>query len=199
MQDKFSLMKEIRDEVIGLKESPLYLYRTQNNYLPVIGEGNHDSKVVFIGEAPGLQEAKTGRPFCGRSGKFLTFLIESIGMKREDVYITNVVKDRPQDNRDPLPEEIDLYGGFLVRQLEIVQPKVICMLGRHSMRFIFNHFNMADSVTTIGDMHGTAYATQSNWGDIILFPLYHPAVALYNPNMRSVLVEDMLKIKNYLK
>lgn len=195
---KFDEMKTIRDEVVNLKDSPLFDYRVQNNYFPVIGEGSHDARILFVGEAPGQEEAKTGRPFCGRSGQFLTVLIESIGLKRSDVYITNVVKDRPPENRDPLPDEIALYGGFLVRQMEIIQPKVVCMLGRYSMRFIFDYFGLGDAVGTITKMHGTIYRANAAWGEILLIPLYHPAVALYNPSMRSVLLDDMKKVREYL-
>jgi len=92
----------------------------------VIGEGSHFSKIMFVGEAPGRNEAKTGRPFCGAAGKILDDLLGSVAIKREDVYITNIVKDRPPQNRDPLPEEIDSYGPFLDRQIEIIQPKVNC-------------------------------------------------------------------------
>ena len=128
---KFDQLKAIRDEAIALKQSPLYEYRTSNRYYPVIGEGSHDANIMFVGEAPGKNEAETGRPFCGAAGKFLTELIEGIGLKREQVYITNVVKDRPPENRDPTPEEIEIYAPFLDRQIDIIQPKVIATLGRH--------------------------------------------------------------------
>ena len=95
------LLKKIKNEVVNLKESPLYEFRIKNKFFPVIGEGNHNAKIMLIGEAPGKNEAETGMPFCGASGRILTELIESIGLKREDVYITNIVKDRPPDNRDP--------------------------------------------------------------------------------------------------
>src|SRR6185369_9841504 len=99
---KSDQMKEIKDEVVELKNSPLYAYRTENKYFPVIGEGSHDANIMFVGEAPGKNEAMTGKPFCGASGRVLTEMVESVGLKREDVYITNVVKDRPPENRDPL-------------------------------------------------------------------------------------------------
>ena len=98
---KTEQMKKIKDEVFELKNSPLYEYRTSNGFFPVIGEGNHDADIVFIGEAPGRNEAKTGRPFCGAAGKILDDLLASIKVPRENVYITNIVKDRPQNNRDP--------------------------------------------------------------------------------------------------
>ena len=117
-------LKEIRDEIMNLSVSPLYEYRTTNNYFPVIGEGDHYAKIMFIGEAPGEQEAKKGRPFIGASGRMLDELLKSIGLARESVYITNIVKDRPPDNRDPRKDEIKLYTPFLERQIQIIQPKV---------------------------------------------------------------------------
>src|SRR3989344_3019718 len=108
-------LKAIKDEILCLVSSPLYKERIKNKYFPVIGEGNHSAKIMFIGEAPGETEAKKGRPFCGAAGKRLDELIESIGLKREDVYITNVVKDRPPNNRDPSQAEIELYSPFLER------------------------------------------------------------------------------------
>src|SRR3989338_6639643 len=136
MKTKLDEMKKIRDEVLALTSAPLYAERVKNKVFPVIGEGSHDAKIMFVGEAPGKNEAAGGRPFCGASGKILTEMIESIGKKRENVYITNIVKDRPTDNRDPLPEEIKIYSPFLDRQIEIIQPKVIATLGRYSMACI---------------------------------------------------------------
>lgn len=106
-------MKAIRDEVLALTNSPLYSYRTENKYYPVIGEGNHEAKIMFVGEAPGRNEAKTGRPFCGAAGRVLDSLLEHVGIPRKSVYITNIIKDRPPQNRDPLQGEIEIYGPFL--------------------------------------------------------------------------------------
>ncbi|PJF40623.1 MAG: uracil-DNA glycosylase, partial [Phototrophicales bacterium] len=140
MSDRTEQLRQIRDEVLNLTESPLYSYRKQNGYFPVIGQGNHYADIMFIGEAPGENEAKTGVPFCGASGRVLDELIASIGLRREAVYITNIVKDRPPANRDPNKQEIELYSPFLVRQINIIQPKVIATLGRFSMEFILKLF-----------------------------------------------------------
>lgn len=191
-------MKKINDELLDFKISPLYTYRTSNNYFPVIGEGTHDTKVVFIGEAPGEQEAKTARPFCGRSGKLLDEMLLSIGLDREKVYITNLVKDRPQDNRDPTDEEIGLYSPFLDRQLEIIEPKVIVLLGRHSMNYMFRKARVQEPLETIGKMHGKVFEGELSYGKITLLPLYHPAVGLYNGGMKPQLFEDFKKIKNFI-
>ncbi|CAN5147840.1 hypothetical protein BH11PAT1_BH11PAT1_5670 [soil metagenome] len=115
LSEKTEQLRLIRDEVWNLSTSPLYSYRKSQKYYPVLGEGNHDANLMFIGEAPGATEAKQGRPFCGAAGKILDELIKSIGLKRNDVYITNIVKDRPPQNRDPLPEEITAYSPFLDR------------------------------------------------------------------------------------
>ena len=115
-ENKAKQMQALVDRLANLKESPLYEYRKENGFQPVIGEGSLDAPVMFIGEAPGKKEAETGRPFVGASGKVLAEMLEDIGLQREDVYITNVVKDRPPDNRDPQTAEIELYAPLLRRQ-----------------------------------------------------------------------------------
>jgi len=187
---KQSQMKKIEDAVVGLKKSSLYTYRVENNYVPVIGEGNYDSEIVFIGEAPGKNEALTGKPFCGASGKVLDQLLKHINLNRKDVYVTNVVKDRPQDNRDPKPKEIVLYAPFLISQLEIIQPKVIATLGRFSMDFIMKYFKLDEHIKTISDIHGKVFKIQTSWGEVSVVPLYHPAVAVYNRMRLEELKKD---------
>src|ERR1700740_3190375 len=122
-EERKSALKRIKDDVVNLTRSPLYKYRVENKNFPVIGEGSHFAKIMFVGEAPGANEAKTARPFVGAAGKFLNEMLEGVGIKREDVYITNIVKDRPPQNRDPLPDEIEAYGPFLDRQIDIIQPE----------------------------------------------------------------------------
>lgn len=193
--DRTNQLRKIRDEIINLKTSPLYKYRKENNYFPVIGEGSHFAKIMFIGEAPGQNEAKVGRPFCGAAGKILDELIESIGLKRSDVYITNVVKDRPPNNRDPLPSEIQLYSPYLERQIEIIKPIVISTLGRFSTRYILEKFDMPEKNQSISLLHGKALDAIATFGPIKIMPLYHPAVALYNINSLKVLEKDFKIIK----
>ncbi len=194
---KYESLKKIKEELIDFKESPLYKIRVGNKVFPVVGEGNHDAKIMFVGEAPGKNEAATGRPFCGAAGNILTQLIESIGLKREDVYITNIVKDRPPENRDPLPEEIKLYSSFLDRQIEIIQPKVIATLGRYSMAYIMNKFGLSGELQTISKIHGKVFPAKASYGDIKIITLYHPAVALYQDSLRKQMFEDFKVIKNY--
>jgi len=189
-------MKKIEDELTNFKKSPLFKYRMENKFFPVIGEGSVDSKIMFIGEAPGKKEALTGRPFCGASGKLLDSLLESVGIKRADVYITNIVKDRPQDNRDPSSEEIKLYGPFLDRQIEIIQPKIIATLGRFSFLYAMKHFGLEEKIEPIGQAHGKSYETNFSYGKVKIISLYHPAVALYNGGMRETLKNDFKILKD---
>lgn len=193
--DQTTKLKEIRDEVWNLKASPLYAFRKTNNYYPVLGEGNHTAHIMFIGEAPGKNEAETGRPFCGAAGKVLDELLASIGLKRSDVYVTNIVKDRPPENRDPLPDEIAAYGPFLNRQIDIIQPKIIATLGRFSMSYILQLFDVPQKDETISRLHGQLLSTQASYGEIHILPLYHPAVALYNANTKETLVKDFQILK----
>lgn len=195
--EKEELLRQIKEEVLNFKESPLYQERLQNKVFPVIGEGSHDGAIMFIGEAPGKNEAATGRPFCGVSGRVLTELIESIGLKREDVYITNIVKDRPPDNRDPLDEEIKAYSPFLDRQIEIIQPKVIATLGRYSMAYVMNKFNLFGELKSISQIHGTSFDAKASYGDIKIIPLYHPAVALYQNSLKVQMFEDFKILKKH--
>lgn len=194
--NRFEMLKEIKDEIVNLKSSPLYDFRKKNNYYPVIGEGNHFAKVVFIGEAPGGNEAKTGRPFYGQAGKILDRLLDGINLQRSEVYITNIVKDRPPGNRDPSPQEISLYSPFLLRQLEIIRPKIIATLGRFSMKFILDLFSSENSIKSITQLHGTIISSKTTWGETKIMPLLHPAVVLYNPQKLEILKKDFQNLKN---
>ena len=198
-EEKFEKMKEIRDELLVFKESPIFQYRTENKYFPVVGEGSHDAHIMFIGEAPGKNEAETARPFCGRSGKLLDEMLASISLNRKDVYITNIVKDRPPENRDPTQEEINLYAPFLDRQIAIIQPKVIATLGRFSMVYIMERLKSDEPVLSIGAMHGKEYKVRADYGDVMIVPLYHPAVALYNGSQKELLLKDFQILKKYAR
>lgn len=197
MPSKADLLIKLNDEVLDLKNSPLYSYRVENKYFPVIGEGSHDAKIMFVGEAPGKNEAKTGKPFCGTAGKVLDNLLSQAGIKRESVYITNIVKDRPQKNRDPLPEEIKIYGPFLDRQIEIIQPKVIATLGRYSMDYIMRKFGLESELLPIGKAHGKMFNATAIYGPIKIVVLYHPCVAVYNPTKIDELKKDFEILKKY--
>ncbi|PIR41881.1 MAG: uracil-DNA glycosylase [Candidatus Yanofskybacteria bacterium CG10_big_fil_rev_8_21_14_0_10_37_15] len=191
------LLRKIKDEVVDLKESPLYRERIKNGVFPVIGEGNHCAKIMFVGEAPGKNEAETGRPFCGMSGKLLDEFLASVNILRKDVYVTNIVKDRPPTNRDPLPDEISIYGPFLDRQIEIIKPRIIATLGRFSTDYIMLKFKMDSDMESIGQMHGKVFVTKTGYGKIKIIPLYHPAVVLYNRNTKDILMKDFQVFKRF--
>jgi uracil-DNA glycosylase len=196
-EERKELMRQIKDEVVALKNSPLYQFRIENKNLPVIGEGSHFAKIMFIGEAPGRNEAKTGRPFCGAAGKILDQLLECAGIKREEIYITNIVKDRPPQNRDPLPEEIEIYGPFLDRQIEIIQPQVIATLGRYAMGYVMTKLGLELELEPISKMHGRVFDATTSYDPIKVVPLYHPAVAVYNSHTLDSLKKDFEILKSF--
>lgn len=198
MTDKDKRLKSIKDRILNLKESPLYEYRIANHYFPVIGEGNHDAKIVFIGEAPGKNEAETARPFCGAAGKVLDKLLATVGIDRKEVYVTNIVKDRPPDNRDPTPDEIELYSPFLIKQLEILKPQIIATLGRFSMKFILEQLDVPEKTQTISILHGKLLTGKLSFGEVKVLALYHPAVALYNGNTYDILEKDFQVLKQFI-
>lgn len=191
-------MKQIKDEILVLESSPLYAERLRNKVFPVIGEGSHYAKIMFVGEAPGRNEAATGRPFCGAAGRVLDDLLAGAGVKRADVYVTNIVKDRPPENRDPFPEEIAAYAPFLDRQIEIIAPMVIATLGRFSMRYVMEKFGLGLQVGAISQIHGRVFETQASYGPLVVLPLYHPAVAIYNQREKETLVKDFQTLTNYV-
>lgn len=196
MNNKQEAIQKIYNDIVALKSSPLYEYRVANNYHAVIGEGSLDAAIMFVGEAPGQNEAKQGRPFCGAAGRVLDELLNSVGLKRENIYITNIVKDRPPENRDPTPKEIELYAPFLDEQIKIIKPKVIATLGRFSMAYIMNRLKIGDKLDTISKIHGKKFTAKVSWGDITVIPLFHPASALYQASKKPVLVKDFEIMKD---
>ncbi len=160
---------------------------------PVPGAGNPKASIVFIGEAPGKEEDVRGIPFVGRAGQFLNEMLGEIGMKREDIYITNIVKYRPPNNRDPLPEEKEACAPWLYEELDSINPKLIIFLGRHSMNNFFPDLKISDA-------HGKLIQKKFKRINTTSFlPLYHPASALYNGGMRDTLIKDFKKIPLILK
>ena len=161
----------------------------------VPGDGNPEAEIMFIGEAPGKKEDELGKPFVGAAGKFLEEMLAAIKMKREDVYIANVCKCRPPENRDPLPEEIETCWPWLEKQIEIINPKLIITLGRHSLGRFF-------PLMKISEVHGKAFRREfPNLGNKslpagrqVFYALYHPAAALYNGSMRETLIKDFKRI-----
>lgn len=191
-------MDKIKKEVYDLVNSPLYKNRIENNLKPVNGEGSLDTKIVFVGEAPGKNEAEKGIPFCGPSGKILDELFLHIGLSRDKVFITNIVKDRPPENRDPHPKEIDIYSPFLDKQIEIIKPKLIVPLGLHAVKYILNRYGKIELTIKISEIHGKTFNTEMSYGKIKIIPLFHPAVALYNPLKKDELKKDFEIIKKHI-
>jgi len=170
---------------------PCSLRDTATQAVP--GEGSASADILFIGEAPGKKEDLEGRPFIGAAGKFLNKMLESIKMSREDVYITNIVKYRPPDNRDPIPKEIEESWPWLEAQIELIQPKLIVFLGRHALNRFFTN-------EQISKVHGKLLKKKfKNIKTENFFALYHPAAALYNGGIRETLLEDFKKLLNVIK
>lgn len=151
------------------------------------GEGPEDAEILFIGEAPGWHEDQQGRPFVGPAGQYLEELLASINLKRQQVFIANVIKSRPPQNRDPLAAELAACRPWLERQVELIRPRMIVTLGRYSMAMFFPG-------KTIGKIHGTAQKRDN----VIYYAMYHPAAALHQQNLRQVIADDMLKIPSLL-
>ncbi len=162
------------------------LSKGRTNAVP--GEGPENAAILFIGEAPGFHEDRQGRPFVGPAGKYLDELLGLIGMKREEVYICNVVKCRPPQNRDPQPEEMDACRAYLDKQIELIQPKVIITISRFALARWFPN-------TKISAIHGTA----KRIGAFVVLPMYHPAAALHQPSLKRVLEEDFKRVPRILK
>lgn len=158
----------------------------------VFADGSADAKILFIGEAPGKNEDLQGKPFVGAAGKFLDEMLAMINLKREDIYITNIVKYRPPNNRDPSPEEKQAFLPYLVRQLEVIQPVVVVTLGRHSMEAFLPE-------QKISQIHGEPKRITFLGQKIVILPLFHPAAALYNGAMRQPLIDDFARIPVVLK
>ena len=178
-----SALTELYQEIARCQDCELAKHRTK----VVPGEGSEDAELLFIGEAPGWNEDQQGRPFVGAAGGFLDKLLDSIGLKREQVYIANVIKCRPPNNRDPLSQEIHACCKWLDRQIEIIQPKMIVTLGRYSLARYFPNEG-------ISKVHGKPRKS----GNVIYYPMYHPAAALHQGNLRQTIEADMLRIPQIL-
>jgi len=172
------------EEILNCTKCPLHLTRKK----PVPGEGDLNAKLMFIGEAPGANEDEQGRPFVGAAGRLLTELIESIGLTREQVYITNIVKCRPPNNRDPMEEEINACSPYLIKQIGFIKPKLIVALGRHSGRFLIESAGL--KWISMSANRGRVYDVKIFDVSTKLIVTYHPAAALYNPQLRPILQSD---------
>lgn len=185
MSKKAEQLGKIKADILKQKVCPeLAASATQL----VFGDGNPDAELVFIGEAPGKNEDIQGLPFVGAAGKFLNEMLEGIGLKRNDVYITNIVKYRPPENRDPYPDEKAAFLPYLRAQLAVIKPKIVVTLGRHSMECFLPGLQ-------ISKCHGQP----KRYKNQVYLPLFHPAAALYNGSMRQTLIDDFSRIPTILK
>lgn len=176
----FDTMEDIRKAVEECQKCPLYKTRTN----VVFGDGNENAKLVFVGEAPGYDEDQQGKPFVGKAGQKLTQIINAMGLSREEVYITNVLKCRPPNNRNPLPNEIEACEPYLIAQLKIIKPKIICALGTFSAKTLLK------TDQQISKLRGRFHTYQG----IKLMPTYHPAFLLRNPKFKKDVWEDVQKV-----
>lgn len=165
----------------------------------VFGTGNPDSEIVFIGEAPGKNEDLQGKPFVGAAGKFLNEMLEMIDLKRDDIYITNIVKYRPPGNRDPLPDEKKTFLPYLQSQLEVIQPKVVVTLGRHSLNCFLPDLQISQVHGQPKRVRLSLKKNSSQVLEVVILPLFHPAAALYNGAMRQTLIDDFMSIPAIIK
>jgi uracil-DNA glycosylase family 4 len=184
MLDLANNLNDLAAQIKACTRCRLAQSRTQ----AVPGEGPAHAQIMMIGEAPGFYEDQQGRPFVGASGNFLNELLQSIGLERKDIFITNVVKSRPPQNRDPLPDEIEACRVWLDKQIELIQPQVIVTISRYAMARWFPK----EKITNI---HGKA----RRFGDLIVVPMYHPAAALHQHSLRRTLEEDFKKLPDYIK
>jgi DNA polymerase len=190
-QEKENALAELNAEW-SKKDLPLKSVATQ----AVPGEGNPDTDILFIGEAPGKNEDLQGRPFVGAAGKFLDELIASIGLKREDIFIGNIIKHRPPNNRDPLPDEVAAYTPWLAEQIRIIDPPLIVALGRYAMDYLLGE---GFSITKIHGQPKRLPAGRQAAAGKVIFPVYHPAAALYRRDWQPILMADFKKIPKILK
>jgi len=189
--NKMEKLQLLKEQILNCKRCDLRKTRTN----PVIGEGSLDANIMFIGEAPGFNEDKQGKPFVGQAGKIFDELLNSINLKREKIYITNILKCRPPNNRNPTQEEIKICSSHLNKQIDIIKPKVICCLGNFATDYTLKKFGLKDKIQGISKIHGQVFNTSTLTGTIRIIPLYHPAVVTYNPNMLKILKKDFEKTK----
>jgi DNA polymerase len=186
--ERLTRLEELQREASGCELCRLAQTRTQ----VVFGVGNPDAELMFVGEAPGFHEDKQGFPFVGQAGKLLDQLLAGIGLERSDVYIANVLKCRPPGNRDPMPDEIEACEGYLFRQIELIQPTLVATLGNFATKLL------SGKQAGITRVHGQEQEVTLGGGRVLLYPLYHPAAALYTPRMLEVLQDDFRRIPELL-
>lgn len=198
LRRKEAALRDVRDDLVNAVNSPLYRFRIENRYLPVLGEGSADAKIMFIGESPGKLEAEQGKPFLGSTGEVLAEMLAAINLRRQDVYLTNLLLDRPPDNREPTEAEMAFYAPFVDRIIAIIQPAVIATLGRFAMRWLLGRLNLPEKNEKISRIHGKLIKARMDYGEIHILPLYHPAIVLHSASQRDALRRDFQQLKLFI-
>jgi len=191
MDDK-TVFEDLKSKVFHCTKCPLF--RTKTHY--VFGSGSMNATIMFIGEAPGANEDRIGTPFVGRAGKILDELLTSIGIRREEVYIANILKCRPPQNRNPSSDEIAACVDYLNIQIDIIKPEIIVPLGSFASKYILQKYDLP--FQSISQVHGKIFRKNTIFGAIYIIPMFHPAVATYNPQKKGVLLEDIKKLSDIL-
>ena len=207
-------LRKLRAELLNAKESPLYLSREKNRFLPVFGEGDADADILVIGEGPGPNEAMEGRPFVGASGDLLDELLNSVNLTRQTIFLTNILmdftavtmpdgtavrtKDGRAQKRDPLPDEVAYYKVYADRLIEVIAPRVIVTLGRFAMEFILRKYDLPERKESITRNRGKLLNATADFGPVTILPLLHPAVVFRRPEDKETLRQDILKLKAFL-
>jgi len=187
-------MKEIKQKVLNCTDCELHKSKTKY----VFGEGDETTQLMFIGEAPGANEDKQGRPFVGKAGKIFDELLGSIDLNRGDVYICNILKCRPPNNRNPQQNEIEACTKYLNAQIDTMKPTIICTMGNFATEFILKKYGVKTEEKRISKLHGKIFKVTNLFGSTEIVPLYHPAVATYAPEMKTVLMQDMKIVQRLL-
>lgn len=182
-------LKSIINEVRNCKKCELW--KNRNN--PVVGDGNPNAKIMFIGEAPGYNEDRQGKPFVGAAGRVLDEMLSSIGLERNEVYITNIVKCKPPNNRNPFMEEIKKCSIYLDKQIEIIKPRLICTLGNFATSYILKKYGFKP--LSISKIHGELFEVKEFAGETKIIPLFHPAALIYNQGLKKKMEDDLRVLK----
>ncbi len=188
-EEKINRIETLKKKISGCKRCGLYATRTHT----VPGEGSVDAEIMFIGEAPGKNEDLQGKPFVGRAGNIFDKLLTSVGFTRDDIYLCNILKCRPPGNREPASDEVQACVGSLDLQIKIVDPKIIATMGRYATTYIFQKFNLP--LVNISSVHGKILEAETPFGSKKIVPLFHPAVATYDPNKIEILLKDFQILK----
>ncbi len=188
-------MQELNQNISVCQKCALAATRTN----VVFGVGSLDAKVMFIGEAPGANEDKQGIPFCGAAGKVLDELLAAAALKREEVFVGNILKCRPPGNRNPQSDEIIACTPYLDAQIAFIKPAVICCLGNFAVGYVMNKFGLANKVQGITKIHGSIFITDAAYGKIKIMPMFHPAVVTYDATKKTILAKDFAILKNIPK